>query len=307
MSIVAPISAIVATRNRGSAFTRMLQSLAHQSTQPIEMIVIDGSTGDDTKFICSRSFPKLQTRIVYHRANKIGAAIQRNQAIDFVSQSAVLFMDDDIWFEVDCIRRLWAALESEDRIGGVSAMITNQQYSPPGLLSRILFRILHGQNEVSYAGKCIGPALNLLPEDDPSFPEVVPVEWLNIGCTLYRLAALPRPVFSDHFTGYSMMEDLSLSLRVNKQWKLANARTARIYHDSQPGDHKGNSFELSKMELVNRHYVMTEILERTGISDYLKLIFLEVFSVASQVRSGGWRGVLPIVRGKIAGYREISK
>jgi len=58
---------------------------------------------------------------------------------------------------------------------------------------------------------------------------------------MYRREAIPSPPFPEHFSGYSMMEDLTLSLVVGRKWKLANARTARIYHDSQPGTHKSNS------------------------------------------------------------------
>ncbi len=58
---------------------------------------------------------------------------------------------------------------------------------------------------------------------------MVPVEWLNTTCTLYRREALPDPPFLSHFTGYSLMEDLALSLTVGKRWKLANARGLRIF------------------------------------------------------------------------------
>src|SRR4030081_113783 len=118
---------------------------------------------------------------------------------------------------------------------------------------------MSGKREVSYPGSVLGPAVNLLPEDREDLPEVVPVEWLNTTCTLYRREALPDPPFHDHFNGYSLMEDLTLSLTVGRRWKLANARTARIYHDSQPGTHKSDPALLAEMQLINRHFVMTRI------------------------------------------------
>jgi hypothetical protein len=127
--------------------------------------------------------------------------------------------------------------------------------------------------------------LNLLPEDRPDLPEVVAVEWLNTTCTLYRGEALPHPLFPGHFKGYSFMEDVALSLVVGKRWKLANARTARISHDSQPGDYKTNVISLAKMELVNRHYVMTQILCRKRFADHLKLFILEIFGILTPLTS----------------------
>ncbi|AFZ59161.1 glycosyltransferase family 2 protein [Anabaena cylindrica FACHB-243] len=306
MTILLPISALVPTRNRSAPLARTLQSLSQQSVQPVEMIVVDGSEDDQTQNICESEIPGLFTTIKYYRATKIGAATQRNQAISHASQAVIWLMDDDILLEPDCLARLWSALQSDPQISGVNAMITNQRYLPPGRISRSLFRFLHGSLEKSYAGKCIGPALNLLPEDDLNLPEVVPVEWLNTTCTLYRREILPQPLFSSHFTGYSLLEDVTLSLMVGKNWKLANARTARIFHDSQPGDHKNNPAVLAKMNLVNRFFVMTQILERRQPSDYFKLTILQLFEIVASLQSKkGWLSLPLLLAGKLEGVVEI--
>ncbi len=306
MTKLLPISALVATKNRSKSFLRTLQSLSIQSHQPVEMIVIDGSTNNETQAICKSGIEKLSTKIIYHRAINIGAAAQRNQGMSHVSQNMIWILDDDIIFESDCLVRLWNALQRDSSLGGVNAMITNQLYQSPGHLSRILWRFLHGCHEDSYAGKCIGPALNLLPEDRHDLPEVVPVEWLNTTCVLYRREALPQPLFPPIFTGYSLMEDVTLSLMVGKQWKLANARTARIFHDSQPGDHKNNLGVLAKMDLVNRHYVMTKVLDRNRPTDYLKLIVLQLFQLAASLTSAkGWLSLPAVVSGKLEAISEI--
>lgn len=301
-----PISALVPTRNRAPVFRRTLESFAQQSVQPTEMIVVDGSDGEDTHKLCQSNIPGLATKIHYYRTTELGAATQRNQAIAYATQEIVWLLDDDILLEPECLARLWKALQSDSQLGGVNAMITNQKYLRPGRISRALFEFLHGRREESYAGKCIGPALNLLPEDRPDLPEVVPVEWLNTTCVLYRREALPEPLFPHTFRGYSLMEDVTLSLTVGKSWKLANARTARIFHDSQPGDHKNNAGILAQMDLVNRHYVMTQVLERKQASDYFKLTVLQVFSIAALFGSlGNWRSFPAVVLGKLRGIWEI--
>ncbi|MEQ8756869.1 MAG: glycosyltransferase family A protein [Coleofasciculus sp. G1-WW12-02] len=301
-----PISAIIPTRNRSIPLLRMLQSLAQQSVQPLEIIVVDGSTHDDTQQLCQASIPGLATPITYYRATEIGAATQRNQAMQYTTQDSIWFLDDDIILEPDCLWRLWKALQSDSSLGGVNAMITNQRYLPPGWISRTLFHFLHGHSEKSYAGKCIGPALNLLPEDRVDLPDVVPVEWLNTTCVLYREQALPQPLFSSLFTGYSLMEDVTLSLIVGKQWKLANVRTARIFHDSQPGEHKSHPGVVAKMDLINRHYVMTCILDRRQFSDYVKLAVLQGFGIAASLVSvKGWLYLPAVLRGKVSAVKEI--
>lgn len=303
-----PISALIPTRNRAEVFHRTLISIAQQSVQPLEIIVVDGSDGEDTQNYCNSLIADLQSTIRYFRADKLGAAVQRNQAIAHATQDIIWLLDDDILLEPECLKRLWIALQSDPRIGGVNAMITNQKYLPPGRISRLLFEFLSGEKRASYAGKCIGPALNLLPEDRDDLPEIVPVEWLNTTCVLYRRVALPNPLFGSNFKGYSLMEDVTLSLTVGKQWQLMNARTARIFHDSQPGDHKNNERVLSQMELVNRHFVMTQILGKNSLNDYFKLLMLQLFAIAALFGSHGKIQDLPnVILGKIFGLLEILK
>ena len=306
MPNVLPISVIIPTRNRSVPLARMLESLAKQSAQPIEMIVVDASTDGATEQICRQGIAGLSTQIIYCSAAQIGAAVQRNQAIAHATQSTILFCDDDVLFEPECILRLWQALQQAPDLAGVNAMITNQCYLPPGRWSRSLFQFLHGKKQPSYAGLCIGPGLNLLPEDRDDLPEVVPVEWLNTTCVLYRRQALPNPPFPSHFTGYSLMEDVTLSLIVGRTWKLANARTARIFHDSQPGQHKNNPAVLAEMELINRHYVMTHILNQQQIADYCKLAVLQSFGLIAALQTPkGWRSFPAILRGTLAAVVHI--
>jgi hypothetical protein len=136
-----------------------------------------------------------------------------------------------------------------------------------------------GEARASYAGRVLGPAVNLLPEDDDRLADVVPVEWLNLGAALYRRVLLPNPVFAEFFTGYSLGEDLTLSLQVGQRARLANVRMARIYHDSQPGAYKADPVAFSRMALVNRHYVMTRVLARRRLRDYGKLALWEAFQL----------------------------
>jgi glycosyltransferase involved in cell wall biosynthesis len=302
-----PIAVVIPTRNRVLALRRALESLADQSAHPAELIVIDGSDDASTRALCmDQSIARLASKVLWQLAEVRGVADQRNQGVGACSQPVIGFMDDDILFQPHCFARLWSALQSDPRLGGVNAMITNQQYLAPGLVSRFIFRVMAGRAESSYAGRVLGPAVNLLPEDRDELPEVVPVEWLNTTCTLYRREALPDPPFPAHFRGYSLMEDVALSLTVGKRWKLANARTARIYHDSQPGTHKSDPRVLAEMHLVNRYYVMTKILRRNRFSDYLKLVLFELFSVASSLRSpSGRASIVSSLRGRIGAFRRM--
>ena len=291
----AAASAVIPTCRRAQVLARTLESLLQQGLLPAELIVVDASADDDTRqvveaFACKTSG---MTNVRWMKAETPGAAAQRNQGVAAATQPVIWFFDDDILFEPDCVARLWAALHSAPDLGGVNAMITNQRYQTPGKISRRMFRLMAGEDCSSYAGRILGPAVNLLPEDREDLPEIVPVEWLNTTCTLYRREMLPIPPFPAHFTGYSMMEDVTLSLLVGRKARLANARTARIFHDSQPGSHKSSPCDLAEMELTNRHYVMTRVLERRSGLDYMRLFGWELFQMTSGLLQSAGRRDFP--------------
>jgi len=295
-----PVTAIVPTANRSNVLSNTLKSLAKQNCQPTKIILVDASDNDATEQLCRQQFPGLVAEIVYQKATEKGAAVQRNQGIALVNTDVIFFFDDDIIFDPFCVERLWNCLQSGERTGGVNALVKNQHYLDPGRLTKFMYRLMSGKNLASYAGKCIGPAWNLLPADKEGMPDCNEVEWLNTTCTLYRMNALPSPVFPKRFKGYSLLEDLSLSIVVSRTHRLFNVRNARIYHDSQPGDHKNNLRELSKMELLNRHYVMTKLLGRRKFTDYCRLFIFELFGMTVVLTNKtGWKNLLPNAAGKL--------
>jgi GT2 family glycosyltransferase len=275
------ISAVVATAGRCASLARTLDSLADQLLHPRDIIIVDASSDWDTRKLTETGIKGVHSQIQWIPAAVAGAAAQRNQGVRQATQPFIWFFDDDVLFEPGCTEGLWKAINADPKLGGVNAMIVNQRYHPPGRISRAIFRLMHGRREGSYAGKVIGPVVTLLPEDSAALPDVVPVEWLNTTCTIYRREALPSPPFDAVFTGYSLMEDVALSLRVGKKWKLANARKARIVHDSQSGEHKSDARVVARMELINRYYVMRNVLDQRGALSILRLFIWQLFQLGS--------------------------
>lgn len=317
--LVLPISAVIATADRPEALAKCIETIVRQDVRIKEIVVADASGKDDTRRFCESSVlaarwpsdgdssdENVETRLVYLRTRVRGAAPQRNEGVPAATQPFILFMDDDVELRENCLAKLWEAVISDQSIGGVSSMIVNQKYASPGIVSRLLYSIVSGERRETFAGRCLGPVLALLPEDREELPEVVPVEWLNTTCTLYRREALPVPVFPTHFTGYSIAEDINLSLTVGKTWKLVNARTARIYHNSGQGPYKPTGMAHSKMALLNRHYIMTKTLGRASISDYIKLLLVETFGIVTALRSPkAWLELPAVLLGKIQAVGAI--
>lgn len=293
---ILPVSAIIATLGRAKSLAQTLDSLKAQSCLPRELIVVDASADRQTEDLC-RSCELPGTTLRYVRAKQAGAASQRNEGIALSGEDFVLFADDDIDFDADCIKRLWAAVQSSPRVGAANAMIHNQRFVAPGLWTRALYQLVDDE-VTALAGRCFGPAVNVLPEDAEGLPTVVPVDWLNTTCVLYRREALPNPVFDSIFEGASTCEDLCLSLRVGRDWELVNARTGRIFHHCRTGIHKADCSRLIEMEITNRYYIMRNLLGKHSRRDRFDLALVQLFQLAGAVRLGGV-GLLP---GMVSGY-----
>ena len=305
---IIPVSFVIATADRPVVFRRMLDSLFEQDFLPKQIIVVDASKNDLTKSFINKSDWDKHVEIRYENAIERGAAVQRNQGLLKVTQPFITFIDDDILLEKKCIEALYKAISSNDKIGGVNAFVTNQHSVSPGKFTRFFYYLLRDRPLDSYDGRCFGPVVNVLPADHKGKVNMLPVDWLNSTCTFYRREALPEPVFDKHFTGYSFMEDVALSLRVGKNWQLFNVQEARIFHDSQTSDHKKNIKKQEKMELVNRHYVMTKVLARTRFKNYVSLFVLEVFNMLALLRNTNGIKKLPsFLSGKLAALRELSR
>src|SRR5258706_9403941 len=109
-----PLAVVIPTRNRAAALRRTLESLAAQSAQPAELIIVDASDDASTRSWCvDGSIPGLASAVSWQSAGVPGAASQRNQGVGGCSQPAVGFMDDDILLEPMCFARLWNALSSD--------------------------------------------------------------------------------------------------------------------------------------------------------------------------------------------------
>src|SRR5690606_34581860 len=82
------------------------------------------------------------------------------------------------------------------------------------------------------------------------FSGTYPVDFLT-GCTFsFRREVLERHRFSEFFAGYSQGEDLEMSLRVGRHWRLVCAGDARIIHNKAKEGRPG-SFLKGKMDVRN--------------------------------------------------------
>lgn len=296
-----PISVIIGTKDRAEKLEKVFASLENSGDRAQEVIVVDASPDWRTRELCAKF-----GNVAYFRAPTVGAGAQRNAGVAASSQPFVLFADDDVVFEPGCLLALVEALEADQALGGASALITNQQYHPLGNVSRAFYSWLNGGPMEDFSGRCIGPAVGFLPWDRPGRAEVEPVDWMPTTCAMYRREALPDPPFDPFFKAYSLVEDMAMSLVVARRWKLANVRSARVYHDRVKGEIKSGAREFAIIELVGRHYITVRVLGKNTARDHALLAAYQLFMLLSLLRTPlGRRQFLPSLVGKLQAIPRV--
>jgi GT2 family glycosyltransferase len=195
-------------------------------------------------------------------------------------------------------------------IGGVTGAIRNQPYSEPKGLNRFLLAPGIGAIRGTFAGRLMGPAINFLPAANEE--SVQEVEWLPSCCVAYRREAFLKEQFPDTFEGYSFAEDVHLSSRVAKSYRVVCAGKARVFHhDLGKNTHKDWK-ALGKSMVLNRYAVMTDVLQRRSLRYFLQLAYFELFYTSATWIAAGLRKerllmLNNLLSGKLAAFSEILR
>jgi glycosyltransferase involved in cell wall biosynthesis len=107
------ISIIIPVFNREKYLLNTLQSIAEQTYRPIELILVDNNSEDDSLSLCHQ-FQLLNNdgyfRTLVHQEPKRGANAARNTGLSLASGDYLMFFDSDDWMYPDCISRIVSQL-----------------------------------------------------------------------------------------------------------------------------------------------------------------------------------------------------
>jgi len=106
------VSVIVTTRNNHETLDACLRSVAAQAYSPIELIVVDNNSSDDTKAIAKR-----YTSHVYDKGPERSA--QRNYAFTKTKGEYILVIDSDMELDPNVIASCMFVMLGDPKVGGV--------------------------------------------------------------------------------------------------------------------------------------------------------------------------------------------
>jgi glycosyltransferase involved in cell wall biosynthesis len=113
MSTRPVISAIIATYNRAALVTQAVESVLTQAYRPLEVIVVDDGSTDDT----ARALARYGDAVRYVYQENRGPAAARNRGIAEASGEVFAFLDaDDLWHP-EKLRKQWEVLAANPQAG----------------------------------------------------------------------------------------------------------------------------------------------------------------------------------------------
>ena len=259
---------------RPQSLYQLLQSVQNQTKYPDEILIIDGSTNEDTEVILGNNpfdYLKYYSVPPQHR----GLTKQRNFGIERVAADSevVCFLDDDIVLTATYFEELLKTYQIFPEALGVGGYIIDEtktefvgeEYQPKtdefyfdgwkrkdG--SRFVLRKKLGLDSDCPPGYSSlyshGRSVGFLPPSGKTYE----VEMLMGGVSSFRKKVFDTLHFSTYFEGYGLYEDADFTLRVAKMGKLYLNTAATLYHYHDTAG-RPNQYQYGKMVVRNGWYV----------------------------------------------------
>lgn len=260
-------SLIVPTLRRHDDVLELLQRLVAEPLPPAEVVIVDGAGDGELGRILAARFKTgaAPFDLVYVEGPR-GLTLQRNAGIDVSRGDLVFFLDDDALPEQGYFQAVRQVFLSNPSIGGVAGSII----LPPSLRLPYRWRLRFALGivprvrpfEYHASGTSVPPIA-------AGEAETRPVDILPGYAFAFRREVFSLHRFSTYFTGYSYGEDVEMSLRVGKSWRLFRCAEARVVHKQAPSN-RSHGFLKGRMEMSNRHFIWRRHVPRPGLINRLR-------------------------------------
>ena len=266
------LSLIICTYQRPDALSKLLDSVALQTTKPDEIIIVDGSKDDLTGEMLAKG---LIENLQYFRVSEKdrGLTKQRNFGIektDFDTE-IVAFLDDDVILTPDYFEHILGAFQQNACAAGVGGVAINEnRWKPSTLRKSTLKKYVFEGYEIKESSRFyLRNLLGLNPKENPSimpnfshgrtysYPlngKTYKVDLLLGMAMSFRRDVFTHIKFSSFFIGYGLYEDADFSIRAQKYGANLICTKAQLIHNHAPQG-RPDYYKYGKMVIRNGWYV----------------------------------------------------
>jgi glycosyltransferase involved in cell wall biosynthesis len=231
------ISVIIPTKDRIQDVVRCLESLLAQTVPPDEILIVDGSDTEKLNSEIKLRFTE-NARIKYVRS-KSGLTHQRNVGINASSGDIIVFIDDDVILDKDCLKEIMHVFNAYPRdIGGVTANIIerHQAEGSPRFSDKIRDAAI-SQFLLSIFFLPRWGNGRFQPSGFPTFiksgtvDEITFCEFLFGYCMAFRKEILDEFRFNESLYKYRYAEDDEFAYRLSRKYRNVYTPYAKGVHN----------------------------------------------------------------------------
>jgi len=296
----APTTFLITTRNRPQELRRLIESILDQSVLPKEIVLVDASDAPDERSLRDR-IETAGVDFVFLTA-KPGRTHQLNIGIDASRGDIVLINDDDVILEKRYHEAMLAVFEQGGAtVGGVQGTIIGDTLKPlPMRAFRALF--LLSRHTKDAPGRLLSSGYYTTPVRPTRLRQV---EALRLCGLAFRREVFIDNRFDETLEGYALKEDIDLSYRVSRRYKLFVTPDALFHHLKAPGS-RISVRQKSKMHIINNYRIHRRNLKhnaRSGIAfawALLGRVLYELGRTVSKMNSG-------YILGTVEGLWDIAR
>jgi GT2 family glycosyltransferase len=298
------VSLVIPTRNGSHHLLECLPSVARQTLQPYETIVVDNASTDGTPELLRSQFPWVK---LIQLGGNYGFAHAVNRGIEATVGELVALLNDDTEIDPDWLRELVGGIESDPHIGSVASKMVN----------------FFDRSLIDAAGDGLGRSG--VPEsrghgkpDAPSFNDRGFVFGACAGAALHRRSCLEEvglldEDFACHFPKLNLVishfEDVDLSFRLQLAgYRCLYTPTAVCFHKrgatvGRAPAHLFQSLERNLLNLYVKNFPLALILRKLPV-----ILAARTLHFLRAVRDGrGTAFVLGVLKGIGQIPRSLSK
>lgn len=279
------ISVIVATKDRKLDLLKFIESLNNQKVFPDEFLVVDASDNPFKEEIEKAVTQNYQFK--YIKAEP-GLTKQRNIGIKESTGDIFCFFDDDIILEPDYLKVLKDSFEKHPEIGGFSGKTTD--VNPKKNWRYYLMQFFYCLFQLSYFDNKGRIRKSFFNNNYHLGKKENYIEFTSGCCMSFTKKALQEVGgFDEKLSTYCFMEDVDISYRVSRKYKILYNPKARCLHNHSPAN-RLKDFENGKMLIQNQNYLHAKNMPK-GISYKIALWTSFAGLVLSNLINGNFRKI----------------
>jgi glycosyltransferase involved in cell wall biosynthesis len=301
------ISLVICTKDRVNDLKECLVSVLKQTELPDEIIIVDSSKNQDTflmlkeeGFLASDSI-----HFMYFHSDIQSSTYQRNKGIDLSTGDIIHFLDDDVMLEPNYLEQINTIYrnDKEEEIGGAGGLIIqSKRISGTSFLSDLFKKIFLLTND-NGDGKILPSGWGVV-QYRRNTTKISDTEILQ-GCCSYRRNILNEYRFDENLTGAAIREDLDISYRISRKYKLIYTPFAKLYHKASPIGREDE--ELYYQKYIYNHYYLFRKNIKKSLFNWLCFIWSDIGSVLGILLISLKKKSIKPIKGAFKGYIQIFK